>query len=254
MSLQAEQRMEQILKEAEVHDSLTVAYLAQTIGASEASIRRDISELARRGLVHKTHGGVRAVREEFRGEEPDIQVKRNLHSEEKQAIARYAAGLIHDGDVVFLDAGSTVCCIADYVQAPKALFVSSSVECLQRLSTRGLRTYVPGGRMKPGTRAIVGSEAVETLKRFNFTKAFLGANGITPDQGFTTPDPEEAAVKAAAAAQARETFVLADASKFGTITTATFLALEEAEIITDFLKETRCADCTSVKEVLKKED
>ena len=245
----AEVRMEAILAELEKEQAVSVTHLCRVTGASEATIRRDLNELARRGKLNKVHGGALPVREEFRAEELDMDTKRQLHTPEKIRIARYAAGLITDDDVVYLDAGSTVMHMVDHIQAVRATFVTNSVECAQRLPRRGLRTYVLGGVLKPGTLAIIGGEAMEGLKKYNFTKAFLGANGIAVGPGFTTPDPEEAMVKAAAAAHARQTWVLADSSKFGAITAAPVLPLDRAGIITDRLDDRRYQEYTDIKEV-----
>ena len=245
----AELRMETILAELEKEQAVSVAQLCQITGASEATIRRDLNELARRGKLNKVHGGALPIREEFRGEEPDMDVKRQLHTPEKMRIARCAAGLITNDDVVYLDAGSTVMHMVEHIQAPKATFVTNSIECAQRLPGRGLHAYVLGGVIKPGTLAIIGCEAVESVKKYNFTKAFLGTNGIAAGPGFTTPDPEEAMVKSTAAAHARETWVLADSSKFGTITAASVLPLDRAGIITDRLEDRRYLEYTDIKVV-----
>ena len=244
----AELRMDAILAELEKEQSVSVAHLCRVTGASEATIRRDLTELDRRGKLSKVYGGALPVREKFRSEEPHMDVKRQLHTQEKLRIAQYAASLITDGDVVYLDAGSTVMYMVDYIQA-RATFITNSVECVQRLPMRGLRAYVLGGVLKPGTLAIIGGEAMEGLKKYNFTKAFLGINGIAFGPGFTTPDPEEAMVKAAAAAQARETWVLADSSKFDIITAAKVLPLSEAGIITDRLDDRKYLEYTDIKEV-----
>lgn len=244
----AELRMDAILAELEKEQSVSVAHLCRVTGASEATIRRDLTELDRRGKLSKVYGGALPVREKFRSEEPHMDVKSRLHTQEKMRIAQYAASLITDDDVVYLDAGSTVMYMVDYIQA-QATFVTNSVECVQRLPRRGLRAYVLGGVLKPGTLAIIGGEATEGLKKYNFTKAFLGINGIAAGPGFTTPDPEEAMVKAAAAAQARETWVLADSSKFDIITAAKVLPLSGAGIITDRLDERKYLEYTDIKEV-----
>ena len=245
----AEKRMEVILAELAAQRAVSVTHLCQVTGASEATIRRDLNTLARQRRLTKVHGGAVIIEEEFRVAEPDMEVKRELHTQEKLRIARYAASLIQDGDVVFLDAGSTVMHMVDHIQAVRATFVTNSVECIQRLPLRGLRTYVLGGVLKPGTLAVIGGEAMEALRNYNFTKAFLGINGIALSQGFTTPDPEEAMVKGLAAARARETWVLADSSKFGTITAAAVLPLERARIITDRLDDRRYLEYTEIKEV-----
>ena len=245
--------MDRILEELSRRESVSVAYLSKAIGVSEATVRRDLTELAQRGKLNKVHGGALPLKEDFRerfyGEEPDMESKRQLHTPEKRRIAQYAAGLIRDGDLVFLDAGSTVMHMAEFIHTSKAAFVTNSVECLQRLPRLGLKTYALGGVLKSGTLAIIGAKAMEDLRRFNFTKAFLGTNGISLTQGYTTPDPEEAMVKALAAQRAQETWVLADASKFGTVTASIMLPLDRAGIITDHLADLRYAEETTVKEV-----
>lgn len=245
----AEQRLEAILAALEEQKAVSVGQLCEVTKASEATVRRDLTVLARQGKLNKVHGGAVLIGEEFRGEELDMETKQHLNMEEKQRIARYAAGLVTDEDVVYLDAGSTVMLMADHIQAQKALFITNSIECAARLTRRGLRVYVLGGMLKPGTVALVGTEALISLRRYNFTKAFLGVKGIAAGQGFTTPDPEEAAVKAMAAERAREVYVLADASKFDTITAAEMFPLEDARIITDHLPDQRYRDYTGIEEV-----
>ena len=80
---------------------------------------------------------------------------------------------------------------------------------------KGFKACILGGMLKTGTEAIVGSGAVQALRHYNFTKAFIGINGITVSQGCTTPDVEEAELKATALRQAYIKYVLADSSKFG---------------------------------------
>lgn len=245
----AEQRAETILEELARQRAVSVADLCRATGASEATIRRDLNALARQGKLSKVHGGAVLSGEEFHGEEPDMDTKRQLFALEKARIGQYAAGLVGDDDIVFLDAGTTVLAMADYLTAARAAYVTNSVECALRLMERGLRVYLPGGMLKAGTAAVIGAQTLETLGRYNFTKAFLGVNGVAVRQGFTTPDPEEAAVKALAAARAQQVWVLADASKFGQVTGVTLFPLEAAGIITDRLPDESYREETEIKEV-----
>ena len=96
---------------------------------------------------------------------------------------------------------------------------------------------------------IVGAEALAAIRRYNFTKVFLGTSGVSVSQGFTTPDPEEAAVKSLAAGRAQEVYVLADSSKFGQVTAAVIFPIEAACIITDRLPDRQYRDYTDVREV-----
>lgn len=245
----AEQRAERILQELAQRRAATVADLCRVTGASEATVRRDLNALAKQGKLSKVHGGAMLPDGEFHGEELDMETKRGLFTAEKDRAARYAAGLVGDDDVVFLDAGTTVLRIAEHLRTSKALFLTNSIECACRLMERNLRTHVLGGMLKAGTMALVGAETLSALGRYNFTKAFLGANGVTISQGFTTPDPEEAAVKALAASRAREVYVLADSSKFGQVTAAVMFPIDAACVITDRLPDRRYRDYTDVREV-----
>lgn len=245
----AEQRMEAILRELTEQKAASVSHLCRVTGASEATIRRDLNAMARQGKLNKVHGGAVLPDEEFHGEEPDMDTKRRLYAEEKARIGRYAAGLIEDDDIVYLDAGTTVMQVAEQLTSSQALFVTNSIECARRLTERGMRTYVLGGRIKPGTLAIIGAETLRALGQYNFTKAFLGTNGIALNRGFTTPDPEEAAIKALAARRAKSVCILSDSSKFGTITAAAMFPLDAAQIITDHLPDGRYLEYTEIKEV-----
>ena len=178
-------------------------------------------------------------------QEPDIATKQR-YAREKERITRYAASLVGEDDVVYLDTGTTVLYLADYLKNSKALFVTSSIDLAGRLSAYERHVHVLGGMLKPGTADVVGSEALEVLRRYNFTKAFLGTSGVSISQGFTTPDPEAAALKALAASHSQTVYVLADSSKFGRVSAATILPLGEAQIITDRLPDRRYLDCTEV--------
>lgn len=244
-----EQRFEAILEELERTHAASVARLCELTGASEATTRRDLTVLASRGLISKVHGGAVLAGSEFEGSEPNVETKNMLHPEEKARIARYSAGLINDDDVVFLDAGTTTYHMLDYLRESKATFVTNSIAGAQRLMELGLKAYVLGGMMKTETGAIVGTSVCEGLERYNFTKAFLGINGITIRQGYTTPDPEEAAIKLKAADQACMTYVLVDSSKFQKVSAITVMPLERAVIITERLPDQAYLEHTIVKEV-----
>lgn len=242
----AEQRARAILQQLNQHQTVSVADLCQTTGASEATIRRDLNALARQGRLVKIHGGATSLEEEeFLAREPDLATKQR-YAREKERIARYAASLVGEDDVVFLDTGTTVLHIADHLKDSKALFVTSSIDLAGMLSAHERRVYVLGGTLKPGTVDIVGAEALDCLRKYNFTKVFLGTSGVSLSQGFTTPDPEAAALKSLAASRAQTVCVLADSSKFGRVTAATILPLDAARIITDRLPERKYLDSTDI--------
>lgn len=245
----AEERAAAILSFIEQQGAASVAQLCRATGASEATIRRDLTQLHQQGRLNKVHGGAVALRGNFSMEEPDLTTKAQLHVEEKSAIGRYAAAQVNDDDFVFLDAGTTVLAMADHLAASRAGFVTTSIACAKRLSELGRRVTVVGGQLKLGTEAIIGAEALAFLERYHFTKAFLGANGITVKQGCTTPDPEEAAIKRRAADQAYMTYVLADSSKFGQTAAVTIRPLEKVCVITERIPDESFRDKGIIKEL-----
>ncbi len=245
----AEQRARAILQQVSQRQTVSVTDLCQITGASEATIRRDLNTLARQGRLVKVHGGATSLEEEeFLAREPDLATKQR-YAREKERIARYAAGLVSGDDVVFLDTGTTVLHMADHLKDSKALFITSSIDLAGMLSAHERRVYILGGALKPGTVDIVGAEALETLRRYNFTKVFLGASGVSVSQGFTTPDPEAAALKSLAASRAQTSYMLVDSSKFGRVTAASILPLGRAGIITDRVPDEKYLDCTEIVEV-----
>lgn len=245
----AEERFDRILALLDQKRTVTVPELCEITGASVATIRRDLGILDGQGRLNKVHGGAVAVTTEFESTERDVSTKAQLHVEEKERIARYAAHQIQDEDVVFIDAGTTTLRMVEHLAGSKASFVTTGIECARRMVQKGLRVYVMGGRLKAGTEAIVGAAALEAICRYNFTKAFLGANGVTVRQGCTTPDAEEAAVKTAAIRQSYLTYILTDSSKFGKVAAVTICPLDKACILTDHVPDNQYRQYGILKEV-----
>ena len=227
-----EERFAKIVKIVNQEGTVTVLELAQAIGISESTIRRDLNQLDKLGRIRKVHGGATAVVLMSDGHERNMQEKYSRNIEEKRAIAAYAATLVHANDFVFLDAGSTTEQMAEYLEENTAFYVTNGITLAQKLAARGFKTMLLAGRVKASTDAVIGMEAVSSLARYHFTRGFFGTNGITVAEGFTTPDLEEAANKRAAMEHCRQCYVLADNSKFDTLSNVSFGELSKAKIIT----------------------
>lgn len=228
-----EERQHLILQLLNERRAVTVIELTQALGASEATIRRDLNALHELGRLNKVHGGATALNGAFSASEADMSTKLALHMPEKDAIAAYAATLIEDDDFVYLDAGTTTERMIEHLSHTKAGFVTNGIEHARLLTRKGCKTFMLGGQFKPSTEAIVGAMAVDSIRRYNFTKCFMGTNGVSVDCGFTTPDAEEAALKTEAMNHAYLSFMLADHSKFGLVTSVTFAPLRKACILTE---------------------
>ena len=129
-----------------------------------------------------------------------------------------------------------------------ARYVTNGVAHARLLAQKGCKVFLVGGLLRPETEAIIGAAALHSLQQYNFTKAFLGANGVALDAGFTTPDPEEAAVKAAVVRRAREAWFLVDDSKFACIYPAVIAELSGGAILTNHCPNPKYRQFTLVKE------
>ena len=245
-----EERFNAILSLMNSKHCVTVAELTAMLNISESTVRRDLTTLDEMGKLKKVHGGA-VLGNENSSKEYKPCAKELQNIEKKEPIARYAATLIHDDDCVFIDAGTTTRKMLDYIDETHAVFVTNGLVHAQKLLQRGFKVYMLGGEMKPSSQAAVGAEAIVNLKKYNFTKCFMGTNGISIDNGFTVSDMEEALVKSEAISSAYVTFVLADSSKFEVVSSVTFAPINHACIITDHLPNPVYHDTAIVKEVLK---
>lgn len=246
----SEERHSAILELLENKKAVTVTELTQILSTSESTIRRDLNTLDHMGKLNKVHGGATAIDKTFDVSEEDVATKEQHCIEEKKAIGKYAASLINDNDFVYIDAGTTTGCMIDYIENSKATFVTNGIAHAKKLLSKGLKTFVVGGRLKQSTEAIVGAEGVSNMKKYNFTKSFLGTNGIEPSVGCTTPDVEEAVMKMEAKNRSMITFVLADHTKFDKVFAISVCEVQDACIITDKLKNKIFSELTVIKEVL----
>lgn len=244
-----QQRHEAILKQLQEKGSVSVTELTEQLSASESTIRRDLLALDKLGKLHRVHGGATQTQRQFLSGEEDIVEKIRMHMEEKRCIAQYAAEQIQPGDFVYLDAGTTTLLMVEFLDGKEATFVTNGITLGRELSQRGHKVYVLGGELKAKTEAVVGLTAAQNLSSYNFSKAFLGTNGISTKFGYTTPDPDEAFLKSAAIDRSFVSYVLADSSKFGKVSTVTFGTLHGSAIITEALPDQKYLEQTVVRVV-----
>lgn len=247
-----EQRYEIILKLLEEKNSITVAEVKDLLNTSESTVRRDITALHNAGKLVKVFGGAVACDRTVITHEPTVEQKAEVNVEAKQLVAAKAAALIQPEDFVYLDAGTTTASMLSFLTEKSAIFVTNAVAHAKTLAAAGFRVYLVGGELKGSTEAVVGNQALMNLQSYHFTKGFFGTNGLTRKSGCTTPDANEAAVKAAAMEQCRECYVLCDSSKFDNISSVTFADFYRSTIITDRIPS-GYEDCANIIEVQKEQ-
>jgi DeoR family transcriptional regulator, fructose operon transcriptional repressor len=228
-----EERHRIILDLLKEKDAIKIQEIVDVTNASESTIRRDLTQLEQEKFLKRIHGG--AARLQGKLKELSVSEKSSKSFHEKQSIGQYAASLVEEGDCIFLDAGTTTLNLIDHLPEMDIVVVTNGLTHVDVLIQKGFKTYMIGGYVKPVTRAMVGSGAVESLRQYRFDKAFMGANGVHAQYGFTTPDPEEAQVKRMAIELSREAMFLTDDSKFGEIAFSKIVDLDKAMIITNAL-------------------
>ena len=245
----AEQRYEKILKNLEQNKSVTVAELTKLLNTSESTIRRDLNALDKAGKLVKVFGGAVSAGLEIVSEEPSVEQKEKLCYEEKQSIGRYAASLVKPGDFIYLDAGTTTGAMIGFLEEKGITVVTNAVGHARSLAASGIRVLLIGGELKGRTVAVVGSQAVAGIQKYQFTKGFFGTNGASRQGGYSTPDEEEAVVKETAFSRCQKRYVLCDHTKFGHTSLVSFGELEEGILLTDSEADGTLEGCTEIRRI-----
>ena len=244
----AEERQQKIAQLVAGSGRVSVNLLAERFSITTETVRRDLATLETAGTVRRVHGGAVAA-DRFSTIEESINDRTVQRPGQKMRIANAALALIPPAKSgsILLDGGSTTEALADLLSrrtavtpsgstvAPELVVITNAVPIAARLaSTPGIALQLLGGRVRGLTQAAVGQATVDAANRMRPDIAFIGTNGIHADFGLSTPDPEEAAVKAAFVHSARRIVVLADSSKLDAETLVQFASLKDLDtLITD---------------------
>lgn len=217
------------------NNSVNVSDLAERLGVSEATVRRDLQKMEDKHLVRRFYGG--AVLNKGIEYEPTMNAKHLTNMKMKGVIARYAASLIKDNSIVYLDAGTTTEKMVDHIRAKNILVFTQALSVVQALYERQINCYTFGGYLNFSTNIIIDSKAIERIKEHRFDIAFLGTNGINPLLGFTTTNEIEAVLKRQVISATETPYILSDSSKFNVVSNIKFGDINEVAIITDEQRE-----------------
>lgn len=206
------ERQEEIIAILNEHKSISVKQLARMLYVSPPTIRRDLDFLQQQGKVMRTHGGV-VLRQSAEGEIPlMLREEQNHHS--KDIIAKKAAEHIMDGNVIFLDASSTVAHIIPHLKKFNDIIViTNSPKTSVKLGEENIKNYCTGGLLLAHSVAYVGNEAEKFISKINADIFFFSSRGYMEDGYITDSSIEESAVKKAMMQNAAKVFYLCDSSK-----------------------------------------
>lgn len=234
MSALARQRQQAILDQVRRDGAVRVSALVEELGVSDMTVRRDIAQLADRGLVVRVHGGATLADAPHSSFEPEFRTKLGEQREEKLAIARLAATLVPPGSSVALSAGTTTLALAEQLRAvPDLTVVTNSVPVADALHDpeRRDRTVVLTGGTRTPSDALVGPVAVQALGDVHVDTLFLGVHGFSERTGCTSPNMVEAATNKAMIAAAGRTVVVSDHTKLRLVGLSTILPLDDVDVL-----------------------
>src|SRR6202142_542744 len=233
-NLTQDERMQEVLRLLETRDSLPVAELAQAFSVSEVTVRSDLSELARQGLVARVRGGVRALQ---RGQsEVGFDLRLRIEADRKQAIARAAAALVDEGEAVALDSSTTAYYLALELRTKRELVVVTNglLIAAALADAPGITVLVTGGTLRLSAMSLVGDLGTDVLRTTRINKGFLGARGLSLERGLMDLNPDEVRIKQEMADACEQVFGICDGTKWHRSALLSFVPVEDlAGVITD---------------------
>lgn len=209
---------------------MSVAELADALGTSEMTIRRDLEELARLGVLRRVRGG--AVSLLGQGDELPFAVREMQVGAAKQRIAKAVGELVGDGEVVLLDSGTTALEIAKVLAGRPLTVMPLSLQAADVLATAPTtRVLLPGGELRPVELTATGPLAEATVRALRFDTAVITCCGVSVGAGITAISLADAAVKATAIEVANRIVLAADSTKFARTTMAVIAPLTEVDVL-----------------------
>ena len=212
MNFQHRKRL--ILQMVEERGSADVPELADLLQTSTMTVRRDLIQLAASGLLYRTRGGAMTIC--LAMDTQQFAHKAAVNADRKEYICRIAAGEIQEGDVVFMDCGSTVFRLCPFIRNKRITVVTNSLPIVAELMNSDVSINLVGGEVDKNRQAVHGRMAGEHIARYRANRAFIGAGGISLKNGLSANSEREADTAATMARQSEKTYLLCDSSKLET--------------------------------------
>jgi DeoR/GlpR family transcriptional regulator of sugar metabolism len=233
-SLSQQERMQEVLRLLETHDAVHVAELSKAFAVSEVTVRSDLSELARQGLVARVRGGVRPLQ---RGQsELGFDFRLRLEVERKRAIATAAAAIVEEGEAIALDSSTTAYYLALELRTRKELVVVTNglLIAAALADAPGISVLVTGGMLRLHAMSLVGDLGAEALRGTRISNGFLGARGLAIDDGLMDLNPDEVRIKREMANVCERVIGIVDGTKWHRTALLPFVPTDQVDsIVTD---------------------
>lgn len=231
-----QERRKAILKELDLYGYIRVSTLSRLFQCTEMTIRRDLNEMDREGLLKRTHGGAIKIGKNFVTDNVKDLIYSNSYN--KIYIARMAYRILHAEDTVFMDDATTCLYLAKEIKRnvskPVKVITNSILLALELMQTAHVTIKIIGGDAAANLSATVGREALEQIEKCRADKAFIGVNGVDFKNGITGIGYPQMGIKRAMMERSKETYILADSSKFGHTYLSHICGLDEVTaVLTD---------------------
>ncbi len=223
----------QLLRET---GEISVERLCEQLRVSVHTVRRDLQEMENRGLLRRKHGGAAILEpllyEGFKADK-SFQELVGRFSAEKRRIGRAAAETIQDGEVIALTAGTTTTEVIRNLPLNKHLVVvANTVNVAMELSTRkDVDVFMTGGHLRGEWFSLVGTTAIESMRKVMVDRLFIGVNGIDAERGLTCYNSDEAEINRAMVRQAKRKIAVVDSSKFGVVAHWSICETQDVDVI-----------------------
>lgn len=209
-----QQRKRLIVQTVEERGSMDVRELADLLQTSEMTVRRDLVQLAASGLLYRTRGG--AMKVSLATDTHRFINKTAINVERKDYICQLAAREIQEGDVIFMDCGSTVFRLCQFIRNKRITVVTNSLPILAELISSEVAINLVGGEVDKERQAVHGLIAEEHMVRYRASRAFIGVDGISLQHGLSANSEKEASTASTMARQSEKVYLLCDSSKLET--------------------------------------
>jgi DeoR/GlpR family transcriptional regulator of sugar metabolism len=233
-TLSQSERMQHVLRLLESRDYVPVAELSEAFAVSEVTVRSDLGELARQGLVARIRGGVRALQQ---GQsEVGFDLRLRLEVERKRAVARAAADMVGEGEAVALDASTTAYYLALELRSKRELVVVTNglLVATALADAPGITVLVTGGILRLSAMSLVGDLGTDVLRTTRINRGFLGARGLSLSRGLMDLNPDEVRIKQEMADACEQVYGIFDGTKWHRSALLAFVQVEDlAGIVTD---------------------
>jgi len=232
-------RIIQIQEYVREHQTVSLDELCRVFNVSKNTIRRDVQQLIERGEVVKVYGGGAAKGSAL----VSFSDRQSRNMAQKQRIGRKAAEFVSDGDVIFVDSGTTTLHMAEHLKHKNVTVITNNIDFIVRaLPHRNLNVIAIGGMLERETNSFITFN-VNLLNHYNINKAFMASTGISVTNGVTNASPLESEIKSAAVNRSDRVYLLVDGDKFGKYGLMTYCGLDEIDcVITDREPEERYLD------------